>query len=44
MRCGCALLALSLATLALNVVMILSHLIHPKIEPLTLRPALATTL
>jgi hypothetical protein len=38
--CGCALLALSLATLGLNVAKILSHLIHPRIEPLNLRPAL----
>ena len=43
-RCGCALLALSLATLALNVAKILSHLVRPRIEPLNLRPALATTL
>jgi cbb3-type cytochrome oxidase subunit 1 len=43
-RCGCALLALSLGTLALNVLQILSHLIRPRIAPLTLRPALGTTL
>jgi hypothetical protein len=43
-RCGCALLALSLGTLALNVIKILSHLIRPRIAPLTLRPALGTTL
>jgi cbb3-type cytochrome oxidase subunit 1 len=43
-RCGCALLALGLGTLALNVIKILGHLIHPRIEPLTLRPALVTTL
>jgi hypothetical protein len=43
-RCGCALLALSLGTLALNVLMILSHLTHPRTEPLNLRPATATTL
>jgi hypothetical protein len=43
-RCGCALLALSLGTLALNVIIILSHLIHPRIEPQALRAALATTL
>jgi cbb3-type cytochrome oxidase subunit 1 len=43
-RCGCALLALSLATLALNVIRILSHLIRPRIEPLNLRPAMATIL
>ncbi len=43
-RCGCALLALSLVTLALNVLMILSHLIHPRIEPRPLRASLATTL
>jgi hypothetical protein len=43
-RCGCALLALSLGTLALNVIKILSHLVRPRIAPLTLRPALGTTL
>ena len=43
-RWGCALLALSLATLALNVVSILSHLVRPKIEPLPLRPAAAASL
>jgi hypothetical protein len=43
-RCGCALLALSLGALAVNVLKILSHLIRPKVEPLNLRPALATTL
>ena len=42
--CGCALLALSLATLALNVAMILSHLVRPRIEPLNLRPALGGNL
>jgi len=41
-RCGCALLALSLGTLAVNVIKILSHLVHPRIEPLRLRPAMAT--
>src|ERR1035438_8618325 len=43
-RCGCALLALSLGTLAVNVIKMLSHLIHPRIEPLNLRPAVATAL
>jgi len=43
-RCGCALLALSLGTLAANVIKILSHLIHPKIEPLHLRPAMEVSL
>jgi hypothetical protein len=43
-RCGCALLALGLGTLAVNVIKILSHLIRPRIESLTLRPAMATTL
>jgi hypothetical protein len=43
-RCGCALLALSLGTLALNVLKILSHLTHPRIEPLNLRPAMGITL
>ncbi len=43
-RFGCVLLALSLGTLALNVIKILSHLIHPKIEPLNLRPAMEVTL
>ena len=38
------LLALSLGTLAVNVLKILSHLIRPRIEPLNLRPALGTTL
>jgi hypothetical protein len=36
---ACALLALSLTTLALNVAKILSHLVRPRIEPLTPRPA-----
>jgi cbb3-type cytochrome oxidase subunit 1 len=43
-RCGCALLALCLGTLGVNVIKILSHLIHPKVEPLNLRPAMGTTL
>jgi hypothetical protein len=43
-RCGCALLALSLGTLAVNVLKMLGHLIRPRIEPLTLRPAMATAL
>ena len=43
-RCGCALLALSLGTLAVNVLKMLGHLIHPRIAPLNLRPAMATTL
>ncbi len=43
-RCGCALLALSLATLALNVAKILSHLVRPRIEPPALRPAAAANL
>ena len=38
--CACTLLALSLATLALNVAKILSHLVRPRIDPLNLRPAL----
>ena len=42
--CGCGLLALSLATLGLNVAKILSHLLRPRIEPLNLRPALGGTL
>jgi hypothetical protein len=37
---ACALLALSLATLALNVAKILSHLSRPRMEPLNVRPAL----
>jgi len=41
---ACALLALSLATLALNVAKILSHLVRPRIEPLNLRPALGGNL
>ena len=41
---GCGLLALSLATLGLNVAKILSHLLRPRIEPLNLRPALGGTL
>ncbi len=40
-RCGGALLALSLLVLAVNVAKILSHFVHPKTEPLTLRPAMA---
>src|ERR1039458_4124211 len=43
-RCGCALLALSLGTLAVNVIKMLSHLIRPKVEPLNFRPAMGTTL
>ena len=43
-RCGCALLALSLGTLAVNVIKMLSHLIHSKVEPLNFRPAMGTTL
>ncbi len=43
-RCGCALLALSLGTLALNVGKILSHLIRPQFAPLPLRPAAAASL
>lgn len=42
--CACALLALSLATLALNVAKILSHLVRPRIEPLAPRPVLAANL
>ena len=42
--CACALLALSLTTLALNVAKILSHLVRPRIEPLNLRPALGGNL
>ena len=41
---ACALLALSLATLALNVAKILSHLVRPRIEPLNLRPRWEATL
>ena len=41
---ACALLALSLATLGLNVTKILSHLVRPKIEPLHLRPAIGGNL
>jgi hypothetical protein len=37
---ACVLLALSLATLALNVAKILSHLVRPRIAPLDLCPAL----
>jgi cbb3-type cytochrome oxidase subunit 1 len=43
-RCGCALLALSLGALAANVLRMLTHLIHPRIEPLNLRPAMGTAL
>jgi cbb3-type cytochrome oxidase subunit 1 len=43
-RYGCALLALCLGTLAANVIKMLSHLIHPKVQPLNLRPAMGTTL
>lgn len=38
-RCGCGLLALSLLVLAVNIAKILSHLVHPKTEPLDLKPA-----
>ena len=41
---ACVLLALSLATLALNVAKILSHLVRPRIEPLAPRPTLADNL
>ena len=37
---ACVLLVLSLATLALNVAKILSHLVRPRMEPFNLRPAL----
>ncbi len=43
-RCGCALLALSLATLGVNVAKILSHFVRPRIEPLRLSPALGGNL
>ncbi|MCX6913779.1 MAG: hypothetical protein NT167_12135, partial [Verrucomicrobia bacterium] len=41
---ACVLRALSLATLALNVAKILSHLVRPRIEPLAPRPTLADNL
>ena len=40
--CACALLALGLATLALNVAKILSHLVRPRIEPANLRATALT--
>jgi hypothetical protein len=43
-RCGVALLTVSLAVLAVNVARILSHLVRPRIEPLTLRPAMGHNL
>ncbi len=43
-RCGCALLALSLLVLAANLAKILSHLIHPTTQPLSLKPAMSETL
>ena len=43
-RCGCALLALSLLVLAANIAKILSHLIRPKTQPLSLKPAMSETL
>jgi len=42
--CACAVLALSLATLALNVAKILGHLVRPRIEPLAPRPVLVGNL
>jgi hypothetical protein len=39
-RCGCGLLLVSLLLLALNVGLVLSHLLRPKLEPLTLKPTL----
>jgi len=36
-RAGCAVLALSLATFAVNLAKILGHLFHPKIEPLNIK-------
>lgn len=42
--CACALLALSLATLLLNMARILSHLVRPRVEPLAPRPAVAASL
>ncbi len=41
-RCGCSLLLLSVLLLAINVAMIFSHLIRPRIEPL--RPTVKGTL
>ena len=38
-RWGCVLLAASLFFFAVNMVRILTHLVRPRIEPLTLRPA-----
>ncbi|HOX56908.1 MAG TPA: cbb3-type cytochrome c oxidase subunit I [Candidatus Paceibacterota bacterium] len=43
-RGGLLLLGLGLGTLALNVIKILSHLIRPQIQPLTLRRAAAASL
>jgi cytochrome c/quinol oxidase subunit I len=43
-RGGCALLALSLVVLGMNVVRIICHVITPKIEPLPLRPAAQPTI
>jgi hypothetical protein len=43
-RCGCALLALSLLVLVANIAKILSHLIRPKTQSLSLKPALNESL
>jgi len=43
-RCGVGLLAVSLAALAVNVARMLSHLVHPRIQPLNLWPAVEATL
>jgi hypothetical protein len=41
-RTGCSLLALSLATLAVNVGRMLMHFVRPKLEPLVTRPTIAS--
>jgi hypothetical protein len=38
-RCGCALLALSIVTLVINVAMMLSHYVRPSLKPLSVPPA-----
>jgi len=40
-RCGCALIALSVATVAFNVGLMLTHLVTPRLKPLPFQPSTA---
>jgi cbb3-type cytochrome oxidase subunit 1 len=40
-RCGCALIALSVSTLAVNVGLMLTHLVAPRVKPLAFQPSIA---